>query len=89
MRQARAKNTATKKNLWLKHLGIYAYPKDILSQLVRRPQPPLEVAEQLEQLRALYYGWPIYVATARGDSIGVDTPADLKKVERIFKLRRR
>jgi 3-deoxy-manno-octulosonate cytidylyltransferase (CMP-KDO synthetase) len=68
-----------------KHLGIYVYPKAALKQFVRWPQADLEKTEKLEQLRALHFGAPIYVALTRYDSIGVDTPADLAKVTALMK----
>lgn len=66
----------------LKHLGLYVYPKDFLFKFVKMRSTFLENIEKLEQLRALYYGMPIYVAYTRHDSVGVDTPRDLKTVAR-------
>lgn len=67
-----------------KHLGIYVYPKHQLQQFVRWKPTPLELTEKLEQLRALYYGAPIFVALTPYDSIGVDTPSDLKSVSQLL-----
>jgi 3-deoxy-manno-octulosonate cytidylyltransferase (CMP-KDO synthetase) len=69
----------------LKHLGLYVYPRAHLQQFVKWPASPLEKTEKLEQLRALYNGMPIFVAHTRFDSIGVDTPTDLKNVTKILK----
>lgn len=69
----------------LKHLGIYGYRRDTLLQLVRYPQSPLEKAEKLEQLRALENGIAIAVTQVQHDSIGVDVPADVEKVERMIR----
>lgn len=69
----------------LKHTGLYVFPKDKLKKFVSYPQPKIEKDERLEQLRALYYGLPIYVSTSKHDSIGVDHPSDVKKVEKILK----
>ena len=65
-----------------KHLGIYAYPPDLLKRFVKLPPAASEKAESLEQLRALHNGLPIFVATTTWDSVGVDTPQDLMEVER-------
>jgi 3-deoxy-manno-octulosonate cytidylyltransferase (CMP-KDO synthetase) len=68
----------------LKHLGIYGYRRDALLRLVKFPQSPLEQAERLEQLRALENGIPIAVVRVNYDSIGVDVPADVERVERLL-----
>jgi 3-deoxy-manno-octulosonate cytidylyltransferase (CMP-KDO synthetase) len=65
-----------------KHLGIYAYRADALAAVAALPPSPLERAESLEQLRWLEAGYTIWVGEAAGDSIGVDTPADLADAER-------
>jgi len=69
---------------FLKHLGIYGYRRDTLLRLVKFPQSPLEQAERLEQLRALENGIPIAVARVDYDSVGVDVPADVERVERLI-----
>ncbi len=68
-----------------KHLGIYAYRAETLGELAALPPSPLERAESLEQLRWLEAGYTIWVGEAVGDSIGVDTPADLAEAERRLK----
>jgi len=65
----------------LKHLGIYGYRRETLLRLVRFPVSPLEDCEKLEQLRALENGIPIAVVKVDYDSVGVDVPADLARVE--------
>ena len=65
-----------------KHLGIYAYRASTLAEVAALPPSPLERAESLEQLRWLEAGYTIWVGEAAGDSIGVDTPADLANAER-------
>ena len=65
-----------------KHLGIYAYRAATLAEVAALPPSPLERAESLEQLRWLEAGYTIWVGEAAGDSIGVDTPADLANAER-------
>ncbi len=66
------------------HLGIYAYRPRALEKLVKIAPSPLEVAEGLEQLRALENGMDILVLDAPLDSWGVDTPEDLQRAERIL-----
>ncbi len=69
---------------FLKHLGIYGYRRETLKRLVKFPVSPLEAAEKLEQLRALENGIAIAVVRVDYDSIGVDVPADVVRVERIL-----
>jgi 3-deoxy-D-manno-octulosonate cytidylyltransferase len=68
-----------------KHLGIYAYRAETLADVAALPPSALERAESLEQLRWLEAGHTIWVGEAAGDSIGVDTPADLAHAERRWK----
>ena len=70
---------------FLKHLGIYGYRRGTLLRLVKFPVSPLENAEKLEQLRALENGIQIAVVKVAYDSIGVDLPEDVKRVEEILK----
>jgi 3-deoxy-manno-octulosonate cytidylyltransferase (CMP-KDO synthetase) len=70
---------------FLKHLGIYGYRRPTLLRLVNFPVSPLEKAEKLEQLRALENGIAIAVVKVRYDSVGVDIPADVKRVEQMLK----
>jgi 3-deoxy-manno-octulosonate cytidylyltransferase (CMP-KDO synthetase) len=66
---------------FLKHLGIYGYRRQTLLRLVQFPVSPLEAAEKLEQLRALEQGIAIAVVRVNYDSVGVDVPADVARVE--------
>ncbi len=70
---------------FLKHLGIYGYRRETLLRLVRYTVSPLEGAEKLEQLRALEHGIPIAVVRVNYDSIGVDVPADVQRVEALLR----
>jgi 3-deoxy-manno-octulosonate cytidylyltransferase (CMP-KDO synthetase) len=70
---------------FLKHLGIYGYRRETLLRLVQYPASPLELAERLEQLRALENGISIAVVQVNYDSVGVDVPADVVRVERLLK----
>jgi len=72
-----------------KHLGIYAYRKDVLERFAALPPSALEKLERLEQLRLLENGINIYVAEAPGDTIGVDTEDDLRRAEAVLSERRR
>ncbi len=66
---------------YYKHLGFYAYRKGFLLTFVALPEGEWERFEKLEQLRALEYGYKIRVTITEHDSIEVDTPDDLKRVE--------
>ncbi len=70
---------------FLKHLGIYGYRRGTLLRLVKFPVSPLENAEKLEQLRALENGIPIAVVRVDYDSVGVDAPEDVKRVEELLR----
>jgi 3-deoxy-manno-octulosonate cytidylyltransferase (CMP-KDO synthetase) len=67
---------------YLKHIGIYAYRMATLSLLCALPIAKIEKAEHLEQLRALDHGIGIDVVTTTHDTISVDTPEDLIRVQR-------
>jgi 3-deoxy-manno-octulosonate cytidylyltransferase (CMP-KDO synthetase) len=67
-----------------KHLGIYAYRKAALERFAALAPSPLELVERLEQLRLLENGIGLYVAEAPGDTIGVDTEADLLRAEAVL-----
>ncbi len=67
-----------------KHIGLYVYRRDFLLSYPRLPIGPLERAERLEQLRALENGFPIRVVETQYESLGVDTPDDLRRVEKIY-----
>ena len=69
----------------LHHHGIYAYRVDVLQRIVAAERSPLEIAEQLEQLRALAMGVKIRVGVPqKPPGPGVDTEADLAQVERLI-----
>jgi 3-deoxy-manno-octulosonate cytidylyltransferase (CMP-KDO synthetase) len=70
----------------LRHVGIYSYRVGFLRQFPKLPQAPIEVAESLEQLRALWHGHRIAVHIAVSASgPGVDTPEDLERVRELFR----
>lgn len=66
---------------YFKHIGVYAYKKDFLKKYVQMEKTSLEIAENLEQLRILESGYKIKVKETVYDSIGVDAPEDILKVE--------
>lgn len=70
---------------YFKHVGIYAYPQNILQKISEFPVCELEESEQLEQLRYLYNGVSIKTLLTDYDSISVDTVRDLVKVEALLK----
>ena len=75
------------RNLWLeaypflKHLGIYAYCREVLREVTQLPQGRLEKAESLEQLRWLENGYRIRVGLTDVETVGIDTPEDLQRAE--------
>ena len=66
---------------FLKHLGLYAYRRDVLRQITKLPQSSLEKAESLEQLRWLQNGYRIKVGLTDVETVGIDTPEDLARAE--------
>ncbi len=68
-----------------KHVGMYAYRPLVLKEITTLPQSRLEKAESLEQLRWLENGYTIAVRETTHESIGIDTPDDLKRAEIVLK----
>lgn len=64
-----------------KHIGIYVYQKLLLEKLISLNTTLLEQTEQLEQLRWLDHGYEIYVMDTDYQSVSVNTPEDIKKIE--------
>ncbi len=74
---------APKPRAW-KHIGLYGYQRQFLLQFPTLAPTPLEQAESLEQLRALEHGFRIKMLETAHDTVGVDTPEDLAKVESLI-----
>ena len=70
--------------VYYKHLGIYAYQRELLLSYKNLPISNLEKSEKLEQLRALEYGYKIKTIVTDINTIGVDTPNDITKVESLL-----
>ena len=69
---------------FLKHLGVYAYRREVLAEVTRLPQGLLEKAESLEQLRWLENGYRIRVGLTDVETVGIDTPDDLLRAEQFL-----
>jgi 3-deoxy-manno-octulosonate cytidylyltransferase (CMP-KDO synthetase) len=74
------RDDANAPQVFLRHLGFYAYRQAFLQQFTHYPPGKLERLEQLEQLRALEYGHSIQVALSPVETRGIDTPEDLQAV---------
>jgi 3-deoxy-manno-octulosonate cytidylyltransferase (CMP-KDO synthetase) len=70
--------------VFLGHLGIYGYSKELLLNYHHLPPSPLEQAERLEQLRFLQAGIGIFTYPTEYKHFSVDTPQDLEKIRAIF-----
>lgn len=70
---------------YYKHIGIYGFRADILSQITALPQSSLEKAESLEQLRWLENGYTVRVGICDYDTVGIDTPQDLVRAEEFIR----
>lgn len=69
-----------------KHIGIYAFRGDVLTDITKLAPTALEMTESLEQLRWLEHGYPIKTAITPYDSQMIDTPEDLLKIKPLFSL---
>lgn len=70
---------------FLKHLGIYAYRREVLREITQLPMSPLEKAESLEQLRWLQNGYRIRVGITNVETVGIDTADDLRRAEEFLR----
>ena len=75
---------AAAESAYFKHIGLYVYRRELLLRYPDLDVGPLERAECLEQLRALENGYRIKVVETEYESLGVDTPDDLVRLNRLF-----
>lgn len=73
-----------KQSCHYKHIGLYAYTSEALHEIVRLSVSTLEKAESLEQLRWLENGFRVFIKPTAFESIGVDTPEDLERINRML-----
>lgn len=66
---------------YFRHMGLYVYRPQFLLHYQKLNPTPLQLAEDLEQLKVLEHGFRIKVAVTHRACMGVDTPEDLKQVE--------
>jgi len=78
-----ARSGKTTEPIHFRHVGIYAFRRASLFRFSELAPSPLELAESLEQLRALEHGMRVLVRETAYESIGVDTPDDLERVRMI------
>lgn len=69
------------KHTYYKHIGMYAFRSRTLGEITRLEQSSLELSEKLEQLRWLENGYRIGVGITDIETIGIDTPDDLRRAE--------
>lgn len=77
-----------KNHTYYKHIGLYAYRTGVLKEITALAQSSLELAESLEQLRWLENGYTIKVGLSDVETIGIDTPEDLKRAETFLNNRK-
>jgi 3-deoxy-manno-octulosonate cytidylyltransferase (CMP-KDO synthetase) len=70
-----------KHSVYYKHIGIYGYRSKVLSEIASLSKTNLEVTESLEQLRWIENGYSIHAAVTTFETVSIDTPEDLEKVQ--------
>jgi len=80
-------NEWLEKGCFYKHVGIYAYRRETLTEIAALPQSPMELAESLEQLRWLENGYRIQTAITQIENLAVDTPEDLDRIRTFLESR--
>ena len=79
------KSDWSKKHIFYKHPGLYAYRTETLKKITLLPRSSLEISESLEQNRWIENGYLIRTAVTHWESIGIDTPGDLEKAKSLLK----
>lgn len=79
-------SSAAKGPRYYSHIGLYAFKRDVLKNLVELAPTQLEEAESLEQLRWMEHGFQIRTAISTLPSLGVDTPKDLERIKKSYKF---
>lgn len=72
-------------SIYRKHIGIYAYRYQTLTEIAQLASTTLEQAEMLEQLRWLAYGFDVHLVQTEYQPLGVDLPEHIQEVEQIIK----
>jgi 3-deoxy-manno-octulosonate cytidylyltransferase (CMP-KDO synthetase) len=85
VRDVLTKDIAIEKSEFYKHIGLYVYRKEYLLKFAKLKPTDLEETEKLEQLRMLENGFKIKIVVTEIESIGVDTPKDLKRARAYYK----
>ncbi|MEJ2194359.1 MAG: 3-deoxy-manno-octulosonate cytidylyltransferase, partial [Ignavibacteriaceae bacterium] len=78
-----AKNVISENEIF-KHIGLYVYRRESLLKFAKLKPTDLEMTEKLEQLRMLENGIKIKVVVTEFETIGVDTPEDLKRARNYY-----
>ncbi len=71
-------------SFYYRHIGVYCFRRSFMQKYVLLNRTPLQESEDLEQLKILESGYPIHVCVVEDQAVGVDTPEDLKIVERLI-----
>ena len=75
------------RHTFYKHIGMYAFRREVLREVTSLPQSSLEKAESLEQLRWIENGYKIGVGITDVETVGIDTPEDLVRAEEFLRTR--
>lgn len=75
------------RHTFYKHIGMYAFRREVLREVTSLPQSSLEKAESLEQLRWIENGYKIGVGITDVETVGIDTPEDLVRAEEFLRAR--
>jgi 3-deoxy-manno-octulosonate cytidylyltransferase (CMP-KDO synthetase) len=75
------KSEWSRKHIFYKHIGLYAYRTETLKKITGLARSPLEISESLEQNRWIENGFRIRTAVTKWESVGIDTPDDLERAK--------